>query len=293
MDDKPLVSVVTPSYNQGEFIEDTLLSVKNQDYPNIEHIIVDGGSKDNTLDILRKYRGEYNLRWISEPDKGESDALNKGFEMVRGEIVGWINSDDAYFNNKVFSEIVDAFKKLEADIIYGDYVAIDKANFIMQVCLVPDYSYERLLRYAYVPQGPLFLKKEVVKNNKLDISLMYPNDYEFLLRLGKRYKFKHIHRLLFCGRYHEKMESLAGEREIWEEERLRLKKQYGLGDVSFFDTLNMRYLKIKGIVAYLKLNKKRDFAIDLKLNSMPRAILNQLTWNFHWLAPTAQGNQEG
>jgi len=281
IEDKPLVSVVTPSYNSGEFIEDTLLSVKNQDYPNIEHIIVDGGSKDNTLDILKKYEGTYNMCWLSEPDKGEADAVNKGFEMAKGEIIGWVNADDTYFDTKVFPHVVKAFKKFEADIIYGDFVFINSTNLIMQVGLVPDYSYEKLLRWGYIPQGPLFFRKEVVKNNKLDISFHYPLDYEFWLRLGKRYSFRHIHRLLFCGRYHEKMKSLAHEIRVWEDERSRLKEQYELGDISFSDTLTMRYLRIKGIVAYLKLYNKRDFATNLKLNNAPRAIFNHLTWDFH------------
>ena len=104
--DLPLVSIVTPSYNQGKFIEDTILSVKNQSYPNIEHIVVDAGSTDGTLKILRKYEKEYNLKWVSEPDEGQSDAVNKGFEMAKGEIVDWINSDDVYFDTMTISYVV-------------------------------------------------------------------------------------------------------------------------------------------------------------------------------------------
>lgn len=93
---EPLVSIVTPSFNQGRFIEETILSVKNQNYPHIEHLIIDGGSTDETLDVIRRYEGTYNLRWVSEPDEGQADALNKGFRLARGEVLGWLNADDTY-----------------------------------------------------------------------------------------------------------------------------------------------------------------------------------------------------
>ena len=94
MQEPPLVTIVTPSYNQGRFIEETILSVLNQDYPSIEYIVMDGGSTDQTLDILRKYTGR--LTWYSEKDKGQSDAINKGLRLAKGEILAYLNSDDTY-----------------------------------------------------------------------------------------------------------------------------------------------------------------------------------------------------
>ena len=90
----PQVSVVTPSFNQGQFIEDTILSVHKQDYPRLEHIVIDGGSEDNTVDVLRRYDDQYNLHWVSEPDDGQSDAINKGWRRAQGDIIAYLNSDD-------------------------------------------------------------------------------------------------------------------------------------------------------------------------------------------------------
>src|SRR5690349_9655830 len=96
MDAPPLVSIVTPSLNRVDLIESTLRSVRSQSYPNVEHIVVDGGSTDGTLEVLRRYEGTYGLRWMSEPDQGMYDAINKGLAMARGEILAYLNTDDLY-----------------------------------------------------------------------------------------------------------------------------------------------------------------------------------------------------
>lgn len=116
----PKVSIVIPSYNQGKYLEDTILSVINQTYKNIEIIIIDGGSTDNSVDIIKKYKDKIHF-WVSEKDKGQANAINKGFKKASGEIFAWLNSDDLYTENAV-EQIVNEFNKdPSVSIVYGDY----------------------------------------------------------------------------------------------------------------------------------------------------------------------------
>jgi len=119
----PFISIVTPSFNQGAYIEENIKSVLRQNYPNFEHIIIDGSSTDGTIDILKKYD---HLIWVSERDKGQSEAINKGFKTANGEIIGWLNSDDCY-EPDAFSTIVRELNKAEDKyIVFGDCNLIDK-----------------------------------------------------------------------------------------------------------------------------------------------------------------------
>jgi len=127
----PRISVVTPSYNQAEFIEKTIQSVKEQEYNDVEHIVVDGGSTDGTLEILRNHEDDYNLRWISESDQGQTDALNKGIQMADGTWIGWLNSDDMYTPG-AFLELENALSENpDAEVVYGDLYFVDEQGEVI------------------------------------------------------------------------------------------------------------------------------------------------------------------
>ncbi len=288
MKDKPLVSIVTPSYNQGRFIEDTILSVKNQDYPNIEHIIVDGGSTDNTLDILKKYEGTYNMRWISEPDEGQSDAINKGFRMAKGEIIGWLNSDDVYFTRDVISYVVEEFKRNpDVDVIYGNAAAINKDNVLLKIRYsIPKFSYKRLLRGDFIIQPSTFFRKAVVQKHILDTNLHLAMDYEYWLRLANdNIKFKHVNKVLSAMRVHTAMKTRSRKKEMQKETR-KVQEKYGQKfKINFYmlrllDYVLIYLLKIYGSKTIFELysTKKEHFAFPIKFDFLLKTILT----HFHY-----------
>jgi len=228
--DVPLVSVITPSYNQGEFIEATVRSVLGQNYPKLEYIIVDGGSDDGTLEIIQYYAwlAPGVVRWVSEIDEGQADAVNKGFSMCRGDIVGWLNSDDVYFDSGTISYVVDVFRENpDADIVFGNDVLIDRKNRVIRVRRMPRFSYARLLRLAGgISQPAVFFRRHVVAFHHLRRDLRFCMDLEFWLRLGREYRFHKVDKILAGNRLHRDRKMIAHRHEALEEV-LTVRAQYG------------------------------------------------------------------
>ena len=280
--DLSLVSIITPSFNQGGFIEDTILSVKNQGYPNIEHIIVDGESTDNTLEILRKYENEYNLRWVSEPDEGQSDAVNKGFEMSKGEIIGWVNSDDTYLSIHTISDVVKYFKRHnKAKIIYGDMISIDHKNTIMLIHpALPIFRYSILKKRNFILEPSTFFKRDIIDNYHLDKNLHYAMDYDFWLKIGKYNKFYHIPKILSCFRWHASSKSVSQSLKM-KNEYIEVRQKYHhaserLNELNPIITIFLNFLPITGLPEVLKLYTRTDFAFDIKIPPKREMIIKNL-----------------
>jgi glycosyltransferase involved in cell wall biosynthesis len=201
----PLVSIVTPSYNQGRFIRETIESVLNQDYPNIEYWVIDGGSTDETLSILREYDYDPRFHWISEKDKGQSDAINKGFCRCRGEILAWINSDDIYLP-QAFYKVIQVFTKRNSpDIVYGNMQRIDqKGVFLEEERLTPFFRLGWLTRGMGMFQQSIFWTKIAYNtvggiNPKFTFSMDTDLLYRFAI-LGMKFSF--VRTVLACYREH-------------------------------------------------------------------------------------------
>ncbi len=183
--DNPLVSVVTPSYNSAAYIGATLESIQIQDYPAIEHIVIDGGSTDGTLEILARYP---QLVWTSEPDKGQSDALNKGFRRAQGEIIGWLNADDTYQPGAISTAVTYFLAHPQTMAVYSECRVIDEAGHFLHFYGTEDFDLRTLLLHDYIPQPTVFFRREVLDTvGLLNEKLHYVMDWEYWLRIGRYY----------------------------------------------------------------------------------------------------------
>ena len=188
------VSLVTVTFNSDQTLRDTIQSVFNQTYSDIEYIIIDGLSKDNTVDIIRKYEPQFQgrLKWISERDNGLYDAMNKGIRMSTGDIVGIINSDDFYHRRDIISRVAEAFKNEETQAVYGDvrFVNPDNLNRTVRYYSSRNFSPNRF-RYGFMPAHPTFFtyRKYFEKFGYYKIDYHIAADYELLIR------FLYVHRL--------------------------------------------------------------------------------------------------
>lgn len=184
----PKITIVTPSFNQGQYIEETIRSVLLQNYPNLEYIVIDGGSTDGTLEILAKY-SPWISYWVSEKDKGHGHAINKGFSLASGKLYGWINSDDLYMDEAFFT-LANAFEQSKADMIYGDGLVIDEAS--------GELTYEKAFlvnsRYLFIGgvlmQHSTFWKADI--HEPIQEALYCAVDSELWFRLVPKKKLKHV-----------------------------------------------------------------------------------------------------
>jgi len=281
-DNQPFVSIVTPSFNQGRFVEETIRSIKQQDYPNIEHIVVDGESTDGTLEILEQYEDDYNLRWISEPDNGQTDAINKGFGMAEGEIIGWLNSDDVYLTKDAISSVVEVFSAAQdTSVVYGDSAIISQDGCILRIEAKPTFSYGQLLRGCFIIQPSVFFRRDVIDRHQLDVSLNYGMDYEYWLRLAQAYPFRHLPLVLSGDRNHPDRKIIA-EREAMRAESNEIQRAYGQSFGTAYKVGRLRdkavsgVCRVKGLLQFLALRRRDDFACNVRTDGLASTARRQL-----------------
>jgi glycosyltransferase involved in cell wall biosynthesis len=224
VEDGPLVSIVTPSLNQGRYIEDAIESVAAQDYPRIEHIVVDGGSTDGTLDVLRRFP---ELRWVSEPDRGQADAIAKGFAMTRGEILAWLNADDVYLPGAV-SAAVEALRTTGAALVYGSWLQIDENGRTLKEVPVAPFDYRELLEIRnMIAQPTAFFRRGAYEAvGGVDPSFHFALDYELWLKLGAKHDVATLERPLAAFRFHPDSKTVAQSSLFWRETR-RASRRHG------------------------------------------------------------------
>lgn len=214
------ISIVTPSFNQGRFLERTLKSVIDQNYPSVEHIVYDGGSSDESVTLLKKYDAHL-AHWKSEVDRGQTDAVNKGLYHATGEVVGWLNSDDIYYPGAFEAVIAHFTSHPDSNFVFGMADHIDVDDNVIEPYYTENWSYERLKQLCFICQPAVFFRRTVLeKYGFLDESLNYCMDYEYWLRCGAHEKFAYLKSPLAGSRIYPENKTIGSKvyviREILE-----------------------------------------------------------------------------
>lgn len=227
----PLISIITPSFRQARFVERTLNSVAEQDYPHVEHLVIDGGSDDGTVEILARHKRAFPDRfdYVSEPDGGQAAAINKGIERARGDVIAWINSDDTYQPGALGTVAREFRENPRCDLVYGnaDFIS-DTDERLWAYPTLPRFQWHRLAYECYLCQPTVFWRRTVTDaGHRLDESLHLALDYDFWIRLGRDYRFHFINRHLANSRAYEETKTLSQRQRVFEESFAVVKKHFG------------------------------------------------------------------
>ncbi|WP_274649494.1 glycosyltransferase family 2 protein [Paenibacillus humicola] len=243
----PLVSVITPSFNQAAFIQETIQSVLTQDYPHLEHLVIDGGSTDGTLELLQQYAAsDGRFRFISEPDRGQSHALNKGFGMAKGSLIGWLNSDDTYLPGAVSKAVSALQKHPEWAMVYGRAYYIDEHSEVINFYPVESFDPKRLYHINTICQPAAFFRKPVIeKLGGIDEQLYFCMDYDLWIRIAKQYPVGDIEDPLANARLHADSKNVKDwlDRGIYEAFQTSLKYYGSVSDYWLMEFIGSHWNK--------------------------------------------------
>lgn len=271
----PKISVITPSYNQGQYIEETILSVLNQNYPNLEYIIMDGGSNDNTVEVIKKYADKISY-WVSEKDKGQADAINKGFQRATGDILCWLNSDDYYFPDTLnyVAANIDITKK---EILFGEVDHIfEPDKQIKHSNARNKYENYQLELYDYIIQpGSFWSKKVWEETGMVNEKLHFVFDWDWFVRAKKgNTNFKYAERVMAMYRVHDAHKTSNGGEKRQKEIEYMLKEYSGEKILTAFKFMRDERSKIDAVLNFAISNKLTRFDFKLLRLKFPAKLLS-------------------
>jgi glycosyltransferase involved in cell wall biosynthesis len=264
-------SVVTPSYNQGQFIRTTIESVLSQGIPDLQYLVMDGGSRDGTVAILKEYVDR--LSFVSEPDQGTGDAVNKGLALCQAEIIGWLNSDDIYYP-RALARVLEIFElHPEIDVIYGRAHHIDEHGTIIEEYPTEEWSFDALTRHCIISQPAAFFRRRVIeKFGPLAIVHKYCVDYEFWIRLAKKgARFMFVPELFAATRLHDQAKTCASRKKCHKDTNDILVKHLGYLPPRWISN----YAHIKTEEVMKRTESEATFFFMLALHY----LLTDLRWN--------------
>jgi glycosyltransferase involved in cell wall biosynthesis len=252
----PRISIVTPSLNQGRFIEETIRSVLLQGYPDLEYIIIDGGSTDGSIEVIRKYE-KWLTYWVTEPDTGQSQAINKGIVRSTGQIFAWVNSDDLYCIN-AFMKVAQAMWHnglVSKPIVYGHLYWINESGEIISKSYATPVTRDDIIAF-WIPgksinQPTLFLTLSLLKNNLLNESLHYAMDWDLWLRLSATHNFFLLPTFLSYFRYYHSSKSGTGKEKFFKEQ-IKISREYWHESTFSYFQLYLSYEKYRIKQVFLK-----------------------------------------
>lgn len=226
------VSIVTPSLNQARFLELAVQSVLQQGCDSLEYWVVDGGSQDGSVDLLRRY--DSRLSWVSGPDSGQADAVNKGVQRSQGEIIGWLNADDAYCSGAL-REVVHQFQDPDLMLLYGKAHHIDDDGHFLEDYPTSEFDLPALAYHCFICQPACFFRRKLLEAcGGLDTGLHYAMDLDLWIRMGKLqrmnsgWKFRHIPQVLALSRMHRASKTLSRRRQAFEEIISVVERHFGI-----------------------------------------------------------------
>ena len=258
--DLPLVSIVTPSFNQADYLESTIHSVLEQDYPRIEYLIVDGGSADGSVGIIKEYADKL-AWWVSEIDKGQTDAINKGFGHAKGQIFAWINSDDTYEPGAVSAAVEYLNEHPEIGMVYADCNFINEDGQVIGKFGAAQTNYRRLRRgYVHIPQQTMFFRAGLWHAvGPLDPSFYFAMDYDLWVRIANRTRIKYLPGQTWANfRIHTSGKTIVADERCWPE---MLRVHYRDGG-SLFSVIVAKYYIRKLIAPFWNWRRRKILKID-------------------------------